>query len=467
MNIRVASDLSLESKFENLKMPANPRRISNFEERRDLLLKLKWMLKKHESEIYAALAQDLRKCQLEAYAGELAPLYEELDFTLRHLKKWMRPSKVSTAFWKVGHFLGSSEIRTEPRGRVLILAPWNYPLYLMLTPVIGALAAGNQIVLKPSEFSPACTELFERLIRFNFDPEFFSCATGGVEEAKQLLSERWDLIFFTGGLNAAKDIYAAAAKNMTPVVLELGGKSPAIFDEQISFGASIKRLMWGKFFNAGQTCVAPDYVLLPEARLTQFISAARQTLKEFYGENPQSSADYGRIIHSKHFDRLVSYLSPGIEILHGGGHSQSEKFIEPTLVLNPPLESKLMREEIFGPILPILTYRNEAEAFSILEKCEDPLALYIFSENLEFQNRILERVRSGGVCINDCLIHLTNPNLPFGGIGDSGLGAYHGYESFRVFSHFRAVERKPLWADIALRYPPYKIPLNRITKWFI
>jgi aldehyde dehydrogenase (NAD+) len=443
-----------------------PREISNFEQRREWLLKFESVLKSNEKEIYAALKKDLGKCELEAYAGELAPLYEELRFALNSLEKWMNPKNVPTPFWKVGHLMGRSEIRAEPRGRVLILAPWNYPLYLTLTPVIGALAAGNRVVLKPSELSPHCSTLFEKLIRENFDADIFSCVTGSVDEAKRLLNDRWDLIFFTGGPRAAKEIYEAAAKNLTPVILELGGKSPAIFDLEVPFEISIRRLMWGKFFNAGQTCVAPDYVLVPESRLTEFIEVAKITLRKFYGEDAYLSSDYARIINERHFDRLVEYLGAG-KIICGGRVDRPSKYIEPTLIIEPRLDSALMRDEIFGPILPIITYRDDEEAIEFIERFENPLALYIFSQSSAFQTKILDRVPSGGVCINDCLVHLTNPHLPFGGVGESGIGAYHGDESFRAFSHFRAIERKPLWADIGLRYPPYKIKLNRFLKWFI
>lgn len=424
------------------------------------------MIRSNEGLIYSALLRDLRKGELEAYAGELGPLYGEIDFALRHLEKWTKTRAVSTEDWKLGHLLGQSEIRVEPRGKVLIIAPWNYPIYLALAPVVGALAAGNSITLKPSEFALSCSEVLSQLVEKYFSPNVFSCVTGGVEEAKRLTELKWDFIFYTGGPRAAREIYMSAAKNLTPVVLELGGKSPAIFDFNVPFDVSLKRLLWGKFFNAGQTCVAPDYVLVPEVRASTFIDLAKKTIREFYGEQPETSVDYGRIINEAHIDRLVGYLA-NHHIVEGGHYDRVQKFLTPTLVLNPTLESPLMQEEIFGPILPILTYTHLDDAISIMTKREKPLALYIFSNDTNFQNTILRRVQSGGVCINDCLVHLTNPNLPFGGIGESGVGAYHGYESFRIFSHFRAVERKPLWADLSLRYPPYKLKLNRVLKWFV
>lgn len=446
--------------------PAKSRRIKSFSERQSDLNQLKKLLTENEQAIFSALKKDLHKPEIESYAGELAPLYEEIDFALSHLKNWMEDRSVETSFWKVGHWIARSFIRPEPRGRVLILAPWNYPIYLTLSPVVGALAAGNSIVLKPSELSPHCSHLFQTLIGKYFLPEVFDCVSGGVDQARSLMKQKWDLVFFTGGARAAREIYAEAAKSLTPVVLELGGKSPAIFDPQVSFDISVKRLMWGKFFNAGQTCVAPDYALVPRARFPEFLAHAKQAICDFYSHDAKSSPDYARIIDDRHWDRLISYL-PGTNMVLGGEADRAQKYISPTLILNPQLSSTLMQEEIFGPLLPILTYDSVENAFEVIESLSHPLALYIFSSDSKFQDMVLNRIPSGGACINDCLVHLTNPNLPFGGVGESGIGAYHGYEGFRTFSHLRAIERKPLWSDISLRYPPYKFKLNRVFKWFI
>jgi acyl-CoA reductase-like NAD-dependent aldehyde dehydrogenase len=406
---------------------------------------------------------DLGKPEMEAYGSEIAPVYAEIKWFLKNLSRLQKPKPVATPLLGLAHWGGRSWIERRPLGRVLILAPWNYPIYLSLIPVVGALAAGNEVCLKPSEMAPACSKVMAKILK-NFPG--LTVEEGGVETSQRLLQEDWGHVLFTGSTSVGRQVAATLASRLIPCTLELGGKSPAIFDQDTHWETSVRRLWWGKIYNCGQTCVAPDYVLVPEDKLQHFIDLSQTTLKEFFGHSALKSKDYGRIVNEKHFHRLMELMKHQ-EVLMGGGSSFEDLKIEPTLIAKPSMNSALMLEEIFGPLLPVLTYKKEEDVISIVKNQPYPLALMIFSNSRSFQQRMLDKIPSGGACLNDCLIHLSNPHLPFGGIRTSGIGAYHGEKSYETFTHARSIERKPLWLDSALRYPPYRLKLRKWVKWFI
>lgn len=435
-------------------------------ERIAYLKKLKNLILEAEPSINEALKTDLNKPEIETYGSEVAPVLEEIEIFIESLPQWARLKKVPTAWWKIAHLGAESFIEACPKGRVLIIGPWNYPFHLSLMPVIGAFAAGNQIVLKPSELAPATSRLIKDLMEKWVSSDRVQVIEGDAIVSENLVKQGWDHLFFTGGTEIGKKIMKSAADTLTPVTLELGGKSPCVLDSKIDVKKSMKRILWGKFYNSGQTCVAPDYLLVPKGRATEVAEAFRYWTKEFFGESSIDSSDYARIISKRHFDRLQKMLDDtGPRI---GGESNPEKLkIAPALVMNPNLQSNLMKEEIFGPILPVIEYENENQIMETISRHPDPLALYIFSQDSNFQRNIISKVKSGGVCVNDVLIHLGNAHLPFGGIRNSGIGAYHGHESFKTFTHFRSIERKNTFFDLPQRFAPYKMKLNRFLKFFV
>ncbi|HEY4651179.1 MAG TPA: aldehyde dehydrogenase family protein, partial [Pontibacter sp.] len=350
-------------------------------------------------------------------------------------------------------------------GVALIISPWNYPLNLLLTPLIGAMAAGNCAILKPSEIAAHTAAVISRLITDNFDERYLAVVEGGVQTSQQLLAQRFDYIFFTGSTAIGRVVMRAAAEHLTPVTLELGGKSPAIVAMDADLELAARRIAWGKFLNAGQTCVAPDYVLVQEDAKEEFIQHLNHCITEFYGQNPAASPDFARIINDQHFARLSAMLTQQ-HIRIGGQTDAATRYIAPTVLDNVTWEHKAMQEEIFGPILPVLSFEVLDEAIRMVNQHEKPLALYFFSASKDMQNRILREVTFGGGCINDTISHLANPNLPFGGVGSSGLGSYHGMASFNVFSHQKSVLHRGTWLDIPLRYPPYRNKLKSLRKFF-
>lgn len=426
---------------------------------------LRQIVEVHQTEIMAALKADMNKPEFEAYISEVLLLINEINFTLKHLKSWAKPKRVRTP---LSLFLASSQIYTEPLGVVLIIGPWNYPFQLAIAPLIGAIAAGNCAVIKPSEIAPHTSQIIAKLIGENFQPEFVSVVEGGIETNQALLAEKFDRIFFTGGTTIGKIVMAAAAKHLTPVTLELGGKSPCIVDAEVDLDLAVKRMIWGKFFNAGQTCVAPDYVLVSKAIKPALLAKIQQYTQEFYGDDPQQSPDYARIINDKQFHRLAGLL-PSVtgegEMVTGGNIDASALYIAPTVLDKITTDSKVMADEIFGPILPILEYEDLSEAIAFVNSRPKPLALYFFSRNQHHQTRIIQETSSGGCCINETITHLTAPELPFGGVGHSGMGSYHGKASFDTFSHQKSVLNKSFLVDIAWRYPPYKLD-PKILRWF-
>ncbi len=407
------------------------------------------MLGEHEADLLTALSADLGKSRFEGWVSEIAMARNEVDYTLEHLARWMKPKRVKTP---LAMLPGTSMIIPEPLGVALILAPWNYPLSLVVIPLVGAIAAGNCAVLKPSEVSTHTSALLAKLI-----PQYCDGAAvveGGVDETTALLNERFDHIFFTGSTHVGRLVMAAAAKHLTPVTLELGGKSPCIVDASANLAVSARRIVWGKFFNAGQTCVAPDYVLAHQAIAAPLEIELKKAIREFFGDNPKASGDYGRIINERHHRRLTALLAES-EIIDGGDHDVTERYIAPTLVRSPKLESLLMQEEIFGPILPILGVASIDEAIKFVNERPKPLALYVFAGDTAVANKVVESTSFGGGCINDTIAHLSAPELPFGGVGASGMGSYHGRASFDAFSHRKAMLVKGTWVDPSLRYPPY------------
>jgi aldehyde dehydrogenase (NAD+) len=425
------------------------------------LNKLSQLIKDHEQLILDAVYADLRKPALEAFGSEILITLSEIKFALKHLKTWMKPKKVGTP---INLFPSSSYIYAEPLGVVLIVAPWNYPFALTIQPLIGAIAAGNCAILKPSEHTPHTSNAIAKIINDNFDPNFIIAIEGGIETNQALLAEKFDHIFFTGGTAIGKIVMEAAAKHLTPVTLELGGKSPCIVDETCDLEVTAKRIVWGKFYNAGQTCVAPDYLLVQKNIKPLLIEKLVTHVKAFFGVNPQKSPDLARIVNDRQFDRLVGLLDEG-KVLIGGNSDKSDHFIAPTLIDAVSPNSKIMAEEIFGPILPILEYDQLSEAIAFVNAHPKPLALYFFSSNKQNQERILQSVSFGGGCFNDMIMHLGNPELPFGGVGHSGMGSYHGKASFDIFSHRKSVLKNSFRFDLKWRYPPYTMTLESLKKF--
>ncbi|MBF2053518.1 MAG: aldehyde dehydrogenase [Candidatus Sericytochromatia bacterium] len=412
---------------------------------------LQQAIQRYEPRILAALKQDLGKPAFEAYAAEVGFVLDDIRFTIKHLPEWMAIEEVKTP---LVHQPGSSHLIYEPYGLCLIMAPWNYPFQLLVAPLVGALAAGNCAVLKPSELAPATSALMAELIQKTFDPHYISLYEGALDVNQALLAERFDHIFFTGSTRVGKIVMQQAAEHLTPVVLELGGKSPCIVDRGVPLDVTARRIVWGKFMNAGQTCVAPDYVLVPPEMKVDLIQAMKQALKDFYGLEPKASPDYARIVNAAHFERLTA-LMPAEQVIVGGQTDATQRYIAPTILSPVSWEDPVMQDEIFGPLLPVLTYRSLQEAVEQIRQRPRPLALYLFSENPAHHELVMGGLSFGGGCINDTIVHLATPYLPFGGIGGSGMGAYHGRYSFETFSHRKAIMKRPLKLDLPLRYPPY------------
>lgn len=416
------------------------------------LKKLKEGIQKHEPEIMASLYDDLRKPPFESYASEIGILYTEIDHVIRHLRSWASPRRVATPLI---HFLSRSRIYHEPYGVVLIISPWNYPFLLAMTPLISAIAAGNCVLIKPSEFSPSTSQTIANMISELFDSDYITVFQGEAEATRKLLEEQFDYILFTGSTAVGRSIMAAAARHLTPVTLELGGKSPCIVHEDAGLKYGIKRIAWGKFLNAGQTCIAPDYVLIHRKIKDDFVEKMIRTIFSFYGEDPMKSPDYARIVNERHFNRLI-HLMKGGRILYGGKYLSKDLYLSPTIIDQVSPDEPLMQEEIFGPLLPLIEYDDIDEAIAFVNQRPQPLALYCFSESRAIQDKVLRETSSGGGCINDTISHIGSQELPFGGVGDSGMGAYHGKTGFDTFTHRRGILFRSNLVDMPLRYPPYR-----------
>lgn len=428
--------------------------------RRAQLHGLKRLIADHEAAIMSTLHQDLGKPRCETLLSETGFVQADITHALRHLRRWMRPRGVRVG---LSNQPGRARVVPQPKGVVLIIAPWNYPFQLALSPLVAALAAGNCAVIKPSEFAPATADLITKLIPRYLDPDAVSVITGGVDTSTALLSEPFDHIFFTGGGGVGKIVMKAAARHLTPVTLELGGKSPCIVAPDADLRVAARRIAWGKFLNAGQTCVAPDYVLIPPAQADQFVDEMRAALSGFFGPNPADSPDYGRIIHDRHFDRLAGMCQQG-QVVIGGQMDRARRFIAPTVLRKPDPEATVMQEEIFGPILPIVEVADMDEAIRFVTDRPHPLAAYLFTKDARLRDAVLTRTKSGALCVNDVVIHLAEHALPFGGAGASGIGAYHGKWGFDTFSHQKPVLMKPEWGDVPVRYPPYTKRKERLLR---
>lgn len=419
--------------------------------RRNSLKTLKNAIEKHEEEILDALYKDLRKSSFEAWATELGVVYQEINYHHKNLPRWARGQRVPTN--QLIHFWSVSRIIPQPYGQTLIIAPWNYPFQLVMMPLIGAISAGNTAVIKPSEYTPTVAEVIKKIMDNTFEESFVKVCLGGPEVSQALLEHKWDKIFFTGSPRVGKIVYEAASKHLTPVVLELGGKSPTIVSDKANIDIAARRIVWGKLVNAGQTCIAPDYIIAHKTIKDQLIERISFYIKKFYGHNPIENTEFPRIVSRSHARRLKEYIDQS-KVLFGGGTDVDNRYIEPT-ILEAREDEPVMRDEIFGPVLPVLTYKSLQEAIAFINARPKPLALYIFSEDKDEQKTVLQQTSSGSAAVNEVVMQVANEHLPFGGVGNSGLGNYHGKRSFDCFSHERSVLFKSTWIDIPLRYPPY------------
>jgi aldehyde dehydrogenase (NAD+) len=420
---------------------------------------LRQAIVENQEKIITAVRSDLNKPTLEAYIFEIGVI-QEIDYAIKRLRKWVKPTSVSTP---PDQFPAKARIYPEPLGVVLIISPWNYPFLLAIAPLVGAIAAGNCVILKPSELTSHTSHAIAEIIGKTFDPAYIAVIEGGVETSQAVLAEKFDHIFFTGGTEVGRIVMTAAARHLTPVTLELGGKSPCIVDTEIDLKTTAKRITWGKFVNAGQTCIAPDYLLVDRRIKPALLEAIKGCIGEFYGDDAAASPDFARIVSDRHFSRLTGFLGDG-SIAIGGQTSAGDRYIAPTVLDNITPTDAVMRAEIFGPILPVMEYETIQEAIDFINAQPKPLALYLFSNNSSLQKQILESTSSGGVCINDTIMHAALSNLPFGGVGDSGMGSYHGKKTFDTFSHFKSVLSKSFWLDLPWRYAPYADKLEMVKR---
>ena len=420
--------------------------------RKEQLQRLRDALHKWERLLAEALWQDLHKSYEEAYMTEFSIIYGEIENHLKNLSKWSAPERHSSP---LKMFPSRCKVLSEPLGNALIIAPWNYPVQLLLNPLIGAISAGCTAILKPSPYVPTVSHMLKLMIDDTFEDGYIDTVLGNRDVNRTLLDERFDIIFFTGSPVLGREVMAAAAKNITPVVLELGGKSPCIVDKEADLKVAAKRIAWGKSLNAGQTCIAPDYLLVHQDVKESFVEELRKAFRSLLGKKPQKTEHFVRIVSERAFDRLTSYLDNGT-IRFGGEHNREERFIEPTLLDDVSPSAPVMQEEIFGPIFPLLTFSDTEEAIAFVAEREKPLALYYFGSSAKGEE-VLRRTSSGGACINDVIMHIANENIPFGGVGNSGMGTYHGVESFKVFSHRKSVVTTTTRIDVPFRYMPYRL----------
>ena len=454
----------IRDKFNNSKAFFNTHKKKNLKFRKQQLKLLSKNIKNHENELLDALYKDLGKSKVEAYATEIGMLLKSIKLMRKELKNWSKTKQTDTPLYL---FPTKSYIKKEPYGTVLIIGPFNYPVQLVFEPLIGAIAAGNTAIVKPSELTPHVAIVIKDIIEDTFDEAYVSVVEGGIEETQMLLSLPFDYMFFTGSEKVGKIVYEAAARKLIPVTLELGGKSPVIVDDTANIKVASERISFGKFTNAGQTCVAPDYILVQRKVKNDLIKALKKTITEFYGENIEKSPDFGRIVNQKHFNRLNDLIQIHKDnVVFGGNSSKEDLYIEPTLLDNITNDNKIMKEEIFGPILPIITYDNFDEVLEIIQSKSKPLSLYLFSEDENMTHRVVEELSFGGGAINDTLMHLANPNLPFGGVGSSGIGQYHGKYSFDTFSHMKSYTFKSTRLESSLFFPPYKGKFKYIKTFF-
>lgn len=433
--------------------------------RRSALLALRAAIREREEELLSAMHADMRKPRFEAYLSDIGLVYSEIDHALANLKEWMRPAHPPTP---LSLQVSSSTVRPEPLGVVLIIAPWNYPALLVLSPLVGAIAAGNCAVVKPSNETPHTAAVLERLIGNTFAPEHVLVVKGpGRMVGPQLITPfRFDHIFFTGSPGVGRQIMALAAPHLTPVTLELGGKSPAIVDRRVDIDRAAQRIVWSKYFNSGQTCIATDHVLVHRAVMEPFVAAVAKHVERFYGKDPQQSPHFARLVNDRRFQVVRDYLVHGNAVV-GGGHDASDRYIAPTVLMDVPLEAPPMREEIFGPVMPLIPWTEPEEVLVLVARNPFPLATYVFSNDPKAQKYFTERIAFGGGCINHCMLHFGHPDMPFGGVGTSGMGRYHGKASFELFSHYKGIVQASTLIEPGLQLPPYTRAKERLLRWVL
>ncbi len=451
---------NLEQLHKNQQQLFNSAKTIPYAFRIKALKDLKAAIIDHENEIYEALWKDLHKSEFEAYASEIGFVLEELSFHIKKLKGWLKPKKVSSGLTM---FPATTYRYHEPLGNILIIAPWNYPFQLLMAPLVGAISAGNTAILKPSEYSANTAAVIEKIIIATFPEEYIKVFTGDAKVSQALLKLKFDHIFFTGSPRVGRIVMKSAAEQMTPVTLELGGKSPCIVDSSAKLKLAATRIMWGKLLNAGQTCIAPDYLLVHSSVKEQLLPLLVDAVEKFFGKDPKQSPDFPRIISKPNMERL-SALVEGADIYYGGAIDMEEKYFQPTLLNNVSFDDPVMQQEIFGPILPVITYDDLETVIEKVNARPKPLALYLFSEDSKQQKKVLERIPAGGVTINDTLMHIVNNKVPFGGVGNSGIGGYHGFYSFELFSNAKPFVKRGTWMDMPIRYAPYGNKLKIIKK---
>jgi len=429
----------------------------------EALDKLKNAIKTHEPELLEAIKKDLGKSASESYMCEVGLTLAEITHFRKHLRSWSRTRR---KFTPITNFHAKSMIVQEPYGVVLIMSPWNYPVLLTLEPLIGAIAAGNCAIVKPSAYSPETSKVIHKLISEIFDPQYVAVITGGRAENADLLEQKFDYIFFTGGVTVGKLVMEKASKHLTPVTLELGGKSPCIIDHTANLRIAARRITFGKFLNCGQTCIAPDYVLVEESVHDEFVKLIKEETIKMYGEDIFANKDYGKMVNQKHFDRVAGLIAKE-KTVYGGRLKNETLQIEPTILDHVTPNDAVMQEEIFGPVLPIITVSDTNEAANFIKSRPKPLALYLFTSDKKIEKQFLREVPFGGGCVNDTIIHIATTNLPFGGVGNSGMGSYHGKKTFETFSHSKSVVKKYTWLDISMRYQPYTSWKNKLVRMFL
>ncbi|EAW34346.1 aldehyde dehydrogenase [Lyngbya sp. PCC 8106] len=454
----MAESLQVEKLIQQQRQFFATGQTKNVNFRREQLQRLKQAIIDHQGDIIDGVKADLNRPEFEAYF-EIASV-SEVNYAIKHLKSWTKPKRVWAS---IDQFPSTAQICPEPLGVVLIIGPWNYPFQLMISPLVGAMAAGNCAILKPSEIAANTSKVVANIIQETFDPAYVAAVEGGVETSQALLTQKFDHIFFTGGTKIGQIVMEAAAKNLTPVTLELGGKSPCVVESDVQLDYTAKRIAWGKFINAGQTCIAPDYLLVKREIKNDLLEKIKENIQAFYGENPEKSPDYCRIISPRQFNRLADFLQNG-KVIIGGQTNPEDQYIAPTVLDQVSWDDPVMQEEIFGPILPVLEYNDLGEAISQINARPKPLALYFFSKDKAKQQQVLQNTSSGGVCLNDTVMQVGVTNLPFGGVGDSGIGSYHGKASFDTFSHYKSVLKKFFWLDLNWRYAPYQGKVDFIKK---
>ncbi len=445
---------------EKISTPVNSQSKISVEERVRFLKNLKSEIKLNEEHIYKALDLDLKKPRFETFATEIGFLLNEIELFIKKLRSWSKPKGIRSALI---NFPSKDYIIFEPYGKVLVISPWNYPFQLALLPAMSAFAAGNSVVLKPSEHTPNTSKLIKKIVEKVFPTELMSVIEGDSKTASKLLEKKWDYIFFTGSVKIGEIVAMAAAKNLTPYTLELGGKSPAIINKDIDLKLASKRIVWGKFLNSGQTCVAPDYLVVHKSIKGALIKELIKRIEKTLGKQLEKTEDFTAIVNEKNFNRLVGLINKN-NLIYGGKYDKVKRYISPTIIDSPKMDEEIMKDEIFGPILPVLSFEKIEDIDNIITKNPNPLALYVFSKNKKFNEIIINRYPFGGGAINDTIVHLANSRLPFGGIGNSGIGSYHGKTSFELFSHKKSVVNRSTWFDNNLRYAPYKNKLSLVRK---